>query len=457
MKSGIALLWCVVTRKTVHRLNVATGVCAILVAGSVLGSAQQIGNYCVRDFRPGAVCTANDVRIEQISVLSVIEDCDAGVWGEAEVLVEVLASAEGSPDRYDIGMFIALDGGSARDGDDCIHDYLQPPLTSTPTYGDANGDGIPDVVNGPWWDGGGDADTCGDLESNTQVIKQLQQIRVACVDNNLNGFVDASVCSSWDNNTGTACNGVADAYPGTNSKCSCATVDLGIPMPAATPTPTSTPTATATATDTPTATPTATATATTTPTSTPTATATPTPTQTAVATATDTPTPTPTATAAATGTPTATPTATATATTTPTSTPTVTATPTPTQTAVVTATETATPSPTATGTPAPPTVTPTTTAVATNTTTPAATDTPVPPTSTPTPTGPPVTPTSTPVSPTLTPTGSPAPPTSTPALTPTPPFAPPAENPIPALSPISTALLVVLLAGIGFAIQRSRV
>jgi hypothetical protein len=97
-------------------------------------------------------------------------------------------------------------------------------LTTTPTYGDSNQDGIQDVDGGPWWDG--DEDMCGDIETNTQVIKQLQTIRVACVDQDGDSFADISVCASWDNNAGTVCGGVTGAFPGTNSKCSCNIVNF---------------------------------------------------------------------------------------------------------------------------------------------------------------------------------------------------------------------------------------
>ena len=199
----------------------------------------QTGNFCVRDFQPGAVCTANDVRIQALNLVSVVETCAAGVPGEAEAVFDVFVSAVGAPERYDIGLFVALDGGSARDGDVCFHDYLQPPLTPTPTFGDKNGDGVPDVDNGPWFDA--DADQCGDINAGTQVFKTVQ-LRVVCVDLNGNGTVDASACTSWDNNAVTNCTGLSDAFPGTNAKCGCGRVETGIPLPAPSPSPSPTPT-----------------------------------------------------------------------------------------------------------------------------------------------------------------------------------------------------------------------
>jgi uncharacterized repeat protein (TIGR01451 family) len=213
---------------TPYRVSLVTLALGTLFAAPA--TAQQIGNLCVRDFQPGAVCTANDVRVQAISLVTLIEDCGTGVIGEAEAIFEVLVSAEGSPERYDIGIFLALDGGSARDGDLCLHDYLEPPLTSVPIYGDANMDMIPDLVGGPWFDA--DSDTCGDLATNTQVFKTTSQLRLTCTDRDNSGFVDANVCPSWDNNVAPVCSSLSEAFPGTNSKCGCTTLDVGIPVAA---------------------------------------------------------------------------------------------------------------------------------------------------------------------------------------------------------------------------------
>jgi hypothetical protein len=204
---------------------------AVVLAGAVLAlpagaSAQESGNVCVQDYWPRAGCTANDVRIEELVPVRVVEGCNEGETGVVEVVFEALVSAAGSPNRYDIGMFIALDGNSALTGDNCYHDYLAPPVTSTPAYGDRNSDGIPDLYDGPWWDGGPDGDLCGDMETNTQVYKTFASVRLACVDQDGNGAADVSVCSSWDNNAGTVCNDVTGAFPGTGSKCSCETINF---------------------------------------------------------------------------------------------------------------------------------------------------------------------------------------------------------------------------------------
>ncbi len=211
---------------------------AFLAAGAAPlfagGDPPQSGNFCVQDFQPGAVCTANDVRFEEFVQVSVLEDCPTGDPNTAMILFQVRVSADGSPDRFDIGMFIALEGGSALTGDSCLHDYLDPPLTETPVYGDVNGNGVPDIVDGPWWDEETDAgDFCGDMETNTEVLKTLVPITIACVDNSVppDGIVDISACASWDNNQQSTCSGVVGAFPGTNSKCSCVELSTGIPVP----------------------------------------------------------------------------------------------------------------------------------------------------------------------------------------------------------------------------------
>ena len=225
-----------------------TMLCIVVLALVPFGaSAQETGNVCVLDFQQPANCTANDVRIEEFIPLDVIEDCLSGVEGEAEMLFQVVVQAadqqSGSPDRYDLGVFISLDEGNAIDGDLCFHDYFPPPLNDDPQpgdYGDDNGDFVPDIVDGPWPDiDAGSEDTCGDIVTSTQNIKTLQTIRFACVDRpedgNMDGEADLSWCVSWGNNQnnrgGELCTGLSEAIPSTPAKCSCGVADLGIPVP----------------------------------------------------------------------------------------------------------------------------------------------------------------------------------------------------------------------------------
>ncbi|MGH2536225.1 MAG: hypothetical protein ACRDHL_02400 [Candidatus Promineifilaceae bacterium] len=246
------------TRRThyrTHWLVAAVGLAALALAllagaGTALAQDSETGNVCVRDYLAGANCTANDVRFERLSPANVVLPCgnhdnNPNTPFTTTVVFEALVSADGSPNRYDIGLFIALDGTShdadidpsgqvlgALGGDACYHTFLSGPQTSTPAYTVDSlpieqPDGINDtVVDGPWWNGNTDLDGCGDMETNTAVLKTLEAITVACVDNDGDGAADVSVCSSWDNNTQTTCTDVTTAFPGTSSKCSCETVQF---------------------------------------------------------------------------------------------------------------------------------------------------------------------------------------------------------------------------------------
>jgi len=202
-----------------------------------LASAQdsETGNFCVQDYRTGAVCTANDVRIEAIYVRDITRSCSTlpgDTFPTMEATLEFLiAQPAGAPSaRYDIGLFLSLDGNSALSGDNCFHSYLEPPISATITYGDFNADLVPDIYNGnPWLDmeaGVTPTDTCGDIQPGIQLIDNVGAQKIPCQDLNGDSVLDISVCSSWDNNNSTTCTGVKTAFPGTPSKCSCQVVNL---------------------------------------------------------------------------------------------------------------------------------------------------------------------------------------------------------------------------------------
>lgn len=218
----------ILTKPIIWKMLIAS----FVVIGVILltprqANAQESGNYCVQDYASGAVCTANDVRIKELRIVEVVKPCYLDPVGYLDVVFEALVSSEGSPDRYDIGMFMALDGGSALTGDSCYHDYLPPPITTSPVYDDKNGDGVRDINNGPWWNGEDKVtDTCGDIETNSQVFRLTQQIRIACTDIDQNGAADIHVCTSWDNQVKAGCNTVQNVFPGTPAKCGCTVINF---------------------------------------------------------------------------------------------------------------------------------------------------------------------------------------------------------------------------------------
>ena len=290
-----------------HRRPLALILLSLLVLGFARAVAAQT---CVDDLTGRSNnCVASDVQLSQIDVIAIVDGCtSAADTATLELRARLIA---GASQRYDIGMFFALDGGNAYTGS-CLHSYLPPPLLGPLSYDPVSGVG-PYLTLEPA------SDTCGDIEQGVETWRNLGQLTLPCTDSDHDGKVDLGTCVSWENNTAGTCTSAADAVPSTAAKCRCERLDVEIVLP----TPTATPTATATRTASPTVSVTPTVTATPTATRTPTPTATPTPTRTATPTATDSPTPTTTATA----------------------TPTVTATPTLSPTPTVTLTPTRTPTP----------------------------------------------------------------------------------------------------------------
>jgi hypothetical protein len=187
----------------------------------------ETGNVCLGNFVQPASCTANDVGIGTLVVRSVIKSCDEGVPFEAEVVFEAVL-ASNSPDRYGIGAFVALDGGSAISADRCLHSFLSPRHPSTdPSAWPANVQGR---YVSPFPNLNGDA--CGDLPGKSSVALLLMPVKVACRDTDGDGFVDVNACASWESNANAACTSLRDAVPGSPSKCGCRTVSTNLPMPA---------------------------------------------------------------------------------------------------------------------------------------------------------------------------------------------------------------------------------
>lgn len=204
------------------------------------GQTGETGNVCVHQGSPGVSCIGDAVLAESLEVVTLHEACDEGEIGSALVTLEVVLSAVGSPSSNDVSVFLALNGDSALSGGSCYHDYLAPPLTTTPSYGDVDGNSVPDLVDGPWanLEPQVQSDRCGDIEGGTELFKSLAApgvpLRIACSDEDLDGQVDASVCTGWAaGSSPNGCSGLGDTYP-PNARCQCVRLDVvGLPEPGA--------------------------------------------------------------------------------------------------------------------------------------------------------------------------------------------------------------------------------
>jgi hypothetical protein len=163
-------------------------------------------------------CTAKEVFFApglDIDV-TVIDGCDSAT---DYATVDVVASIKFNSDRYDIGIYSALDGGDALTRL-CALDILNATLKQNLT----DDDGMPNGGK----TGDGDLDTPGDVCSDVLwlggilQIFRFQSLTLPCDDMNDNGFLDYSTCFSWKVGGGNdECANEAEAYPSPKSKCNC--------------------------------------------------------------------------------------------------------------------------------------------------------------------------------------------------------------------------------------------
>jgi uncharacterized repeat protein (TIGR01451 family) len=195
------------------------GAASLLLANAHAASAQT----CVNDVTGVSNnCTANDVRIAEVTVLPGSPDV---VCTNAADTVTVLLQTRlraGANTRYDIGLFIATDGGNAFTGS-CARAYLTPTLSSN--VGISLTSGV-----GPFYNGEtGTGDTCGDVQQNTDTLYNLPPVTLRCRDADGDGYLDVGSIVAWDNTTNNLCTTLEDAVPNTRAKCSSNTV-LRIPI-----------------------------------------------------------------------------------------------------------------------------------------------------------------------------------------------------------------------------------
>jgi hypothetical protein len=220
-------------------------------------------------------CTANDVTIALL-----FNDQDVScVPGEPITLYLRAELVAGAAERWDIGIFVAEDGGDAYTGT-CYHDYLAPPLApegtcsvaGTPCLADGDcpggetcdgaatcsvsgnpctydgdclagegtctngydpGETFPGLDGGPFFNAEwmvDELDTCGDMQQgvyNYYDLNPVLGITVPCIDTNGDGSLDIGTIVSWDNTRNNTCTGPEDAVPNTKSKCRGQRMEVG--------------------------------------------------------------------------------------------------------------------------------------------------------------------------------------------------------------------------------------
>ncbi|TMA95809.1 MAG: hypothetical protein E6J70_16495, partial [Deltaproteobacteria bacterium] len=245
---GTTIRWFIV-------LGLGVAANGLLVVGA---PPMAVAGQCIRDaagFSQGNICSANDVTIASIAVLGtcvggsqngatciVSDSTDPCVTGggtcpgtrqcviNQQISVPMRAKiVSGANTRFDIGFWIAQDGGDAKaNGGVCFRDFLHPVSATNTDLQLLDG-------NGPYFNGEigiTPTDTCADIQQNQTNLYDLNpggggSVSIVCEDNDGNGILDVGSCLSWDNNNNHACNSANDTVPGTSAKCRCAFVDVG--------------------------------------------------------------------------------------------------------------------------------------------------------------------------------------------------------------------------------------
>ena len=217
-----------------YRLATVATLCSVFALASTPAQAQVVtGADCIKERIGGnPPCSANDVRITAISLVSGPANCVVGADYTATLEIEV----ESGPERFDIGLWFNEDGDSALSDPDgtCTRDYFEPV------------NAVCDQDGGPYYDG--DDDTCGDTPKASEDCTALERpcsagggtcfvttrqvdVTLECIDTDLNGFADVGTCTSWNQGADPDdCAGTLDTDPGSGSKCNCSRVSTEVPV-----------------------------------------------------------------------------------------------------------------------------------------------------------------------------------------------------------------------------------
>ena len=191
---------------------------------------------CIQTQYGGSLgCTSQDVKIASFDLLAVVDGC-TGPSDVAQVNLRANLLV-GANQRYDIGFFLALDGGNALTGS-CYKDWLNPvkaPQGTDPTSTEITS-GFGPFLNS-------DGDTCGDAKAVYGQFDKLvgsgspDTLTLPCTDTDSDGFLDVGNCAGWKNQANNDCGSLAQAgIPDVASKCYCGRTNINVAVPANDPT-----------------------------------------------------------------------------------------------------------------------------------------------------------------------------------------------------------------------------
>jgi hypothetical protein len=171
-------------------------------------------------------CTSNDVQLAQYTLVSGPTSCMEGEEITVVLLGEFLATSD---ERYDVGVFVSLDGGTPNAlGGSCYNDFLHPVSTDNTDLNLIDGFGPyynAEITEDP-------VDACGDIQQAENAFFQTAEITITCQDSDNNNIADVSSCTVWANSKSDgsgkpSCTSEFDTTAETSAKCTCANVEIG--------------------------------------------------------------------------------------------------------------------------------------------------------------------------------------------------------------------------------------
>lgn len=208
--------------------------------GNVMEDAEYCVNWrdcnqgqCMEDnwfrYRNGGhlVCTAKEVKLTHIEAPRM--SCEEG---EMVTIDSIKGTVHFNTGRYDVGWYIAKDGGDALNGDCYIQPLLERDMElSHYIYAEP---GSKTKVGEISWDMDHKKpnDMCGDVhfhKGGGGVLDQTnigKDLTLPCIDKTQTGYMDVAICFSWREPGGDDACKPKELYPGAPSKCFCKRYDI---------------------------------------------------------------------------------------------------------------------------------------------------------------------------------------------------------------------------------------
>jgi len=169
----------------------------------------------------GLSCTANDITLSSPTV-TIIKGCDfPGDTAKLQVIVDVTNTAQ---TRYDIGVWLSVDGDPNNDGSES---GICSVLTIPTNVFDVDGNSV-NLNN----------NACGDVQQTANgppdiINVDMGTVDLLCIDSDGDGQLNVPVIIAWNNQAGGTCNVSNQALPNTGSKCRANNdFNLDVPIPA---------------------------------------------------------------------------------------------------------------------------------------------------------------------------------------------------------------------------------